>query len=1664
MSKNLRNIKCKLLVICLLSIFCNIVASAQITADFSVSQIKGCGNTEIEITDKSEGDISMWQWDFGNGIKRTETESGSYKFVYQPGEYTITLTVLDGVSSSVHSVDLIINKLPEPDFDVTFDKACVGSDISFVEKSRSESLIKECLWLFGDGGRSYESNPVYQYADGGEYAVQLMVTDESGCTATIKKESVVVIAKPLHVVFDVDKNISCSVPFETKFSSEVFNSDVEYKWDFGDGEFSLEASPSHIYTTAGSFDVSLTLSLYGCSSSKTISDFIQIESPDIKIEGETIVCVNSEVAFSAVSPQFFKSYAWDFNDGTGVSKVGKNVKTSYNKACEPVVTLQVVDFNGCESTIEKKFQVIQPVVDFSVDKSRGCDDGSDFNVTFTCLNENVQSFFWDFGDTKTMETILPNCEHNYVDGGSYDVSLQIVDENGCVGIKKVDSCVVKSLPNAEIDVLNKELCINKTISVKPQKDPYVSSVSWEFLYDRSKESSIQFKDENVVELQFNDGGSYPIQLTVSTDYGCVNTSVKELLVGNTTGLDVSIKKPTATQKRFCAGEQIDFVVSEMDGITQYKWSISSSAIANRIEAYVEDSHFSISLDTPGIYSVIVIPCQYSCPALSYDRKSITIKPPIAEFSFYPCLLCSYSDTLHFKPSDLAEADSYLWNFGDGNSILVESNGVEGHFKWSDESNTVIVADTNSINPHHVFPAENTYDVSLIATKEACSNSKTHAVTISEKRIGFITNESAACKGSNIQFIDTTTFTEEVVTNRIWTFIEPTLHDTTIVEADSIYTHTFYKAGNYKVGLTLFTNTGCQRQIVRDDVVTIYPDPIITEFKAKENNSGCADFTVYLQAQSTSEIYKYIWSYGDGNVDTTNESISNKHIYSIGNYEPFVQVIDSKNCKSISEPIIISATKPYTNFKIPIDGCPNTEIIPEENSVGSNLSYSWSWGDGTVSVGKNVSHMYAEMDKSYTVTLTVKDENDCEESVAHKIFIHKPKADFSALKTSFVCPPAEVSFVNESYGENLTFQWIFEDESDSKISVKDAFYVYNSSGTYDVSLIVTDEYGCSDKMTKSDFISIKGPVGNLFVEPENGCTYSQITFSATEIKNAEKYSWIFGDGQFQTTTTESITHIYENGNFYTPSLVITDENGCEISFLGNIIKISEANPDFTGGGMICEGNSIVLQDASTSYPDPIESWLWTIIKNGSKETFESKNVTSVLESGSYDIQLQTKVNDCLYTKASSNYVMVQENPVVKITPEIVEMCDFTTTDLKTVVVSGDDGKGPYQALCSWEGNGIEVSSEDALLAKYTAKSYDENDVAVDYTSSYGCKAQQLASKSITVYNIPEKPASVAKYYCLHDLASEEDLLTMLSVDGSLTWYTSEYDEILGTPIPQTSLVGTQTFYVTQSLHGCESDKAQVLVIVNPLPVPEIIAEEDITCEGNTVSLELTEQYKTQHWSCFPKDYLSSSVGNSVEIKPTAPADTYTITVAVEDENNCKSEVNATKQIILYPVIDVKMEASKTAVEMLEDIYFINKTDTTKYREPIVWSWFVEDSCFENIVGVPYVFNEAGEYEITLVGYTHEECKSTDTKSVKVLPEVRVPNVFTPNGDGINDIFFEGMPDAELIIINRWGQELYRGNEGWDGTYNGKEMSAGTYFYMISLPTGKKYDGPLMLIRN
>lgn len=115
---------------------------------------------------------------------------------------------------------------------------------------------------------------------------------------------------------------------------------------------------------------------------------------------------------------------------------------------------------------------------------------------------------------------------------------------------------------------------------------------------------------------------------------------------------------------------------------------------------------------------------------------------------------------------------------------------------------------------------------------------------------------------------------------------------------------------------------------------------------------------------------------------------------------------------------------------------------------------------------------------------------------------------------------------------------------------------------------------------------------------------------------------------------------------------------------------------------------------------------------------------------------------------------------------------------------------------------------------------------------------------------------------------------------------------------------------------------------------------------------------------------------------------------------------------------------------------------------------------------YTFNKAGTHSIVLyatfingtdtIAYTADYWNEISPLRVSISEsKLEMPNAFSPNGDGINDIYkakdgYQSLIEFHAYIFNRWGQKLYEWNDpagGWDGTYKGKEVKQGVYFVLV-----------------
>lgn len=1400
---NLKTIRKSLVLSSLSLCFATASFGQSIQALFTPSATVACGVTPILFSDKSTGDIDEWIWDYGNGSNpMSYTKQENHAITYAPGEYVISLTVRKGTETNTYSQKITINETPTAQFSLSGFNGCTDTEFEFVNESTSPVAITNYTWSFGDGSGSNQQNPKHTYAIEGKYTIGLTVKDANGCSETKTFSDTIKVSKPLNISISASTTEACASPMTTTFSPTITNGTaVEYLWDFGDGNSSTEQNPAYTYNADGSYNVTFSATTNtGCVNSKTFNDFIKINTFDVDFEPASSLCDNTSIQFKATANSTMGTWQWDL--GNGESATTQNATTTYTSASNYTISLQGTSSIGCVKSKTKTYKInARPTVAASADKTQGCaSDG--LTVAFTDNSSNVSSWSWDFGDGAT--SISPSPSHSYTTEGAYNAVLTATDANGCQNTSAPIVVSVKN-PTALFEITSSDgenFCLGSTTTITDKSSSDFGGLTYQWsAFDESKITS-QTKTGQNFEIIFSESGVYSVELTITDAAGCQSTYSDTIKIGRVPTKPVIVADDACYNKM---GVDLKAISAESN---TWDWEFGDGEDST----YYADGEVSFKhiYGDPGTYTMKLVAREYYCPSEPADEKTITINVPKSEFTYSPRALCFFPGEMTFDPSNSKGAESYLWDFGDETDKIFINKISDGHYEWKKggETGDVIEADVETFMPKHEYAVANNYTVTLISYAGECSDTLPMRINMSGIKIGFTQDTTEICLGDAIEFSDTSKTATSTIISRRWIF------DTDTVTATSAKkSYVFSKAGTFNVGLRVENGDGCADSTVKNNIIIVNPLPRILSFKAMESDAdsviGCKSLDLTFNSSETgpADIVSYLWNFGDGKTSTDKVP---QHTYTKGTYNLSLKVTDEKGCsKDSTKTKYVMVSNPQPSFTIPDMVCAYTDVQPVNKSVGSNLQYLWEWGDETEQgIVANPTHSYmdrAVSDTSFTITLTVVDTLfKCKSDPAFSkvIKVRSPQANFIASDSIFTCPPADVNFSNLSTGTNLSYAWEFFDGS-LPSTVTDAYWKYFKSGIYDVQLSVTDNFGCKDTLFKDDYITVYGPRGELSVSQIAGCTYDTIQFKGVNVVGATNRTWIFGDGQYwETGDVDSTEYTYKVGNYYIPTLLLSDDNNCEVTILGDKMTIYSANLSFEGDSILCEPTTAVLHNTSTSLPVEVDSWEWTF------------------------------------------------------------------------------------------------SSGDTLKTQ---------DAALDFD------------------------------YGLYDLS------------------------------------------LTATIQGC--------------------------------------QYR----------------------------------------------IDSTGFLNVLRTLDVMFSTTQNPAKTIETVVFTNETDTA-FGLPVFTEWNFDDGKSSKEFNPSHTFMEDGLYNVSLTSYIHEECPNTYTLPLEVLKEYLIPNVFTPNGDGINDIFLENMDEVELIIINRWGQKVFEGIGGWDGMCNGKEMSAGTYFYMITMPNGDKFEGPLMLIRN
>ncbi len=274
---------------------------------------------------------------------------------------------------------------------------------------------------------------------------------------------------------------------------------------------------------------------------------------------------------------------------------------------------------------------------------------------------------------------------------------------------------------------------------------------------------------------------------------------------------------------------------------------------------------------------------------------------------------------------------------------------------------------------------------------------------------------------------------------------------------------------------------------------------------------------------------------------------------------------------------------------------------------------------------------------------------------------------------------------------------------------------------------------------------------------------------------------------------------------------------------------------------------------------------------------------------------------------------------------------------------------------------------------------------------------------------------------------------------------------GTVLPTNEILVSGTYYVSQTVDGCESERAMVDVVIKPLPNVTVSPNANI-CTGTTISLTASgaDNYT---WS------PTNETNNSISVNPVSTT-TYTVTGT---SDGCSDTAVVTITVLNNPI--ASFTTASDTVFVPSNVNFTNTSSNANS-----YSWFLDSIYQTSANHFTTNVDQEGTYIITLIADNGVCPSDTTSKSIHaiLLPSfVNPPNVFSPNDDGINDTwFFEGTIKS-IIILNRWGNVVFSADKdftGWDGKDKmGNACSDGVYFYQIVDDQGIVHTSFITLLR-
>ncbi len=1300
----------------------SVYVGAKPTPSFSNSIVSPLNYGFSNTSTISSGYISGYSWDFGDG----SIGSGNYvtHAFASAGTYNVKLVVTSeiGCKDSITTAVVVSSgsgggSSVSPSFTVNSSSQCLtGNSFVFTNTTPSAPMGTVYSWSFGDGGTSSLSSPTYSYASAGYYYVQMTAT-YGGQTYYAAGQSLFVGAVP---VAGFTSNYASPLSYNFNSTSTVSNGYVSgYSWDFGDGGTSTAQNPQHTFASAGTYNVTLTVTTNaGCTATITTAVVVSSGSgggssvsPSFTVNSSSQCLTGNSFVFTNTTPSapMGTVYSWSFGDG-GTSSLSS---PTYSYASAGYYYVQMTATYGGQTYYaagQNVYVGALPSAQFTSSFVSALQYG--FSSTSTVGTGYINSYAWSFGDGGTATS--NNAQHTFASVGTYNVKLVVTTETGCVDsittAVAIDTVAsggsggsggISFNPLFTINSTNQCITGNSFVFTNTTLlAPIGTTYSWNF-GDGSTSSATS------PTHTYASAGYYYVTMTATYNGQVFSASGQSVYVGPT---------PVASFASYSNGGlayTFNNTSSVTSGyITGYSWSFGDGGTATT----ANPQHTYASA---GVYTVtLTVTTNAGCTATT--SSSITTCPTVtAAFSVSSSnSQCQTGNSYTFTNSSTNNAGvptsgmSYVWYFGDGTTSTAVTPPAHSYSTWGD------------------------YDVKLVATLTVggCTVSDSfllikalavNPMPVASYRLildnvpymptALPSDTTKLCwhYGYDFSYQSSSTLARGPM-DYFWHFGTSALY---FRDGDSSHYINpriiFDTAGTYPVKLVVVSDKGCMDSVIRivelsdpharfnyaiDSTTDIYASPTVSV------SDFSYDYGGYLVAWN--------WNFGGG---VANSALQHPASFSYacgGNHSIILQVTSDVGCVDDTVVNFVIRIRPKANFSISAPNyTPNVYARPTYTFTNSttvndacpNMSYNWNFGDGYTSSSTNPTHIFRGSG-TYTVTLIATNNNGGKkDTTSNTVTVSiRPRALFSMsqVTTPNAYAAPTVSYNNTSSSTDtaapaasLGYAWEFGDGSTSNVRFPST-HQYASGGTYTVTLIVTNPIsGLKDTVAHNITVNVKPQaaftVGAAVYSPD---VYAQPNYTFTNgstVNDASgnlTYAWTFGDGGISTATNPNYT--YTSGGTYTVMLIVTNTNGglkdtITTTVIAKIKPQAAFSDNVTGQPVVNYANPVVTFTNATTSNDGAGAYTYTW-NFGDGGTSNATNPThQYVNGGTYTVTLiATNTNGGLKDTITHNtIVLIKPQAAFSSALDYAGDIYSNPTANFTNATTSNDGAGAY--TYSWD---------------------------------------------------------------------------------------------------------------------------------------------------------------------------------------------------------------------------------------------------------------------------------------------------------------------------------------------------------------------------------------------